>query len=53
MQSEKSGDHNDHHHYADDVKNIHHFAPIEATLPLVQPHRCVLVPGQATQACGR
>jgi hypothetical protein len=33
MQSEKSRDHNDHHHhYADDVKNIQCFAPIEATI---------------------
>jgi hypothetical protein len=29
MQSEKAGDHNDHDHYADDVENIHCFAPIE------------------------
>jgi hypothetical protein len=31
MQSEKSCDHNDNDHYADDVENIHCFAPIEAT----------------------
>jgi hypothetical protein len=29
MQSEKAGDHNDHDHNADDVENIHCFAPIE------------------------
>jgi hypothetical protein len=28
-QSEKACDHNDHDHYADDVENIHCFAPIE------------------------
>jgi hypothetical protein len=27
MQSEKASDHNDNNHYADDVKNIHCFAP--------------------------
>jgi hypothetical protein len=32
MQAEKSCDYNDHDHYADDVKNIHFLAPIEATL---------------------
>jgi hypothetical protein len=32
MQPEKSCDHDDHDHYADDVKNIHCFAPVEATL---------------------
>jgi hypothetical protein len=36
MQPKKSCDHNDHDHYADNVKNIHCFAPIEATLALVQ-----------------
>jgi hypothetical protein len=36
MQPEKSCDHNDHDHYADDVKNIHWSAPIDATLALVQ-----------------
>jgi hypothetical protein len=46
MQSEKSRDHNDHHHYADDVKNIQCFAPIEATLALGQRNWCVLVPEQ-------
>jgi hypothetical protein len=29
MQSEIAGDHNNHDHYADDVENIHCFAPIE------------------------
>jgi hypothetical protein len=29
-QPEKSCDHNDHDHHADNVKNIHCFAPIEA-----------------------
>jgi hypothetical protein len=29
MESEKACDHNDHYDYADDVKNIHWFAPIE------------------------
>jgi CspA family cold shock protein len=43
-QSEKACDHNDHDHYTDDVKNIHYFAPIEATLALAQLHWCVLVP---------
>lgn len=28
MKPKKSRDHNDHNHYADDVKNIHCFAPI-------------------------
>jgi hypothetical protein len=31
MQSEKSRDHYDNDHYADDVEYIHCFAPIEAT----------------------
>jgi hypothetical protein len=29
MQSEKACDHKDHDHYADDIENIHCFAPIE------------------------
>jgi hypothetical protein len=32
MQPEKSCDYNDHDHYADDVKDIHFFVPIEVTL---------------------
>jgi hypothetical protein len=34
MQSKKSCDYNDYDHYADDVENIHCFAPIETTLAL-------------------
>jgi hypothetical protein len=43
-QPEKSCDHNDHDHHADNVKNIHCFAPIEAALALVQQRRCAFVP---------
>ena len=41
MQSEKAGDHNDHDHYADDVENIHRFAPIESLACPLRPARGV------------
>jgi hypothetical protein len=44
MQSKKSRDNNDYDHHADDVKNIHFFAPVEATPTLVQWYWCALVP---------
>jgi hypothetical protein len=44
MHPEKTCDHNDHDHHADDVKNIHCLAPIEATPALIQQRRRILVP---------
>ena len=34
MQSEKTCHHKDHDHYADDIENIHCFAPIETKVYL-------------------
>jgi hypothetical protein len=54
MHSEKAGNHDDNHYYADDVENIHCLAPmkecatvqITSTLSPVQRRRCVSVPEQ-------
>jgi hypothetical protein len=53
MQPEKSCDYNDHDHYADDVENIHFFAPIEEPLALVQQRWCVLVPVKSFSTVAR
>ena len=61
MYSEKAGDHDDNHDYADDVENIHCLAPIEdcatveiTSTPLqVQRRPCVWVPKQITRAWRR
>jgi hypothetical protein len=37
MHSKIASDHNDHDHNADDVKDIHCFAPIEITLDVHRP----------------
>ena len=53
MQSEKSCDHHDNDHYADDVENIHCFDPIEATPAIAQQRRCFLVPTDSFLAVAR
>jgi hypothetical protein len=53
MQPKKSCDYNDHDHYADNVKNIHWFAPIEATPAIVQQRPGFLVPTEVILAVAR
>jgi hypothetical protein len=40
MQSKEACDNNDHDHYADDVKNTHCIAPIEAALQVFRAAGC-------------